>query len=264
MGLGKQVRLSRIFSHPTGRLCSIAIDHYMVYNLGLPPGLAHMKHTLATIMAAQPDAVTMHRGIALSLWGDYVGQAGLILQTSGVRPDDTSIEQFNTVEDGLRIGADAVAIVAFLRGPSEARYLKAVADFVTDGMRHEMPVICHAYPRDPDLNIIHHPEDIAWTVHCLVELGVDVVKVPYCGDPVAHAQIVADCPVPIVAAGGPKTNTLRDALQIMSDAVDAGVLGGTVGRNVWSDPNISGAVRAYKAVIHDRTPVDQALALMGT
>ena len=34
--------------------------------------------------------------------------------------------------------------------------------------------------------------------------GVDVVKTPYCGEVQAHRQIVADCPVPLVAAGGPR------------------------------------------------------------
>lgn len=262
MGLGKQVRLNRIFAHPSGRMCSVAIDHFMVYNLGLPPGLRHIKQTLADVMAEGPDAVTLHKGLAASLWGEYAGRIPFILQSSGVRPDDSAMEQYATVDDALRLGADAFAVVAFLRGTSEAGYLRVVADSVRAGALADMPIICHAYPRDKNNTIIYTPEDIAWAVRCLVEVGVDIVKVPYCGDPVAHAQIVADCPLPMVAAGGPKTPTLRDALQLMQDAAHSGVRGGVIGRNIWGDTNIGGALRAFKAVIHDDMSPDDALKLM--
>ena len=77
-----------------------------------------------------------------------------------------------------------------------------------------MPVICHIYPRDPASGKFSFaPEDIAWAVRCAVETGVDVVKTPYCGDVQAYAQIVAGCPVPLVAAGGPKAGSLRGALE---------------------------------------------------
>ncbi len=263
MGLGKQIRLNRIFSHPSGNLCSIAVDHFTVYNIGLPPGLRHIKQTMAAVVEGRPDAVTIHKGIAASVWPEYAGQVPLILQSSGVRPDDSAIEQFAEVEDAVRLGADAMAIVAFVRGATEAQYLRNVADAVREGMRWEMPIICHVYPRDMnDLSIIYTPEDIAWAVRCIVEVGADIVKTPYCGDPVAHAQIVADCPVPLVAAGGPKMPTLRDALQLMSDAVKCGVRGAVIGRNVWNDANIPGAVLAFKAVVHDGQAVDEALKLM--
>lgn len=264
MGLGKHIRLNRLFSHPSGNLCSIAVDHFMIYNLGLPPGLRSLKDTLAAVAAGEPDAVTMHKGIASALWEPYAGRLPLILQSTGSRPDDSAIEQYATVEDAVRLGADALAVVAFVRGASEGHYLRVVADCVREGQRWELPVICHVYPRGTDMNIIYTPEDIAWAVHCIVEVGADVVKAPYCGDAESHRQIAADCPVPLVAAGGPKAATLRDALDMMATLIDCGVRGGTVGRNIWGDPDITGAVRAYKAVIHDGKTADEALREMNT
>ncbi|MBL8130626.1 MAG: aldolase [Anaerolineae bacterium] len=263
MGLGKQIRMQRLFAHPSHNLCSIAIDHFIGYNVGLPPGLRHTGKTLDAIMSAQPDAVTMHKGIASSLWGRYAGQAALIVQTSAVRADDSAMVELVTVEEAIRLGADALAVAAFLRGSAEAHYIKVVADFVREGAKWELPIICHVYPRDAQNNVVYHPEDIAWVVHCMVEAGVDIVKVPYCGDPAAHAQIVADCPVPMVAAGGPKQPTLRDALNVLAEAVSVGVRGGTVGRNVWGSADIPAAVRAYKAVIHDGVSADEAVRLSG-
>jgi class I fructose-bisphosphate aldolase len=261
MSLGKTIRLNRLFSHPSGNLVSIAIDHFPGYSLGLPPGLRQIGPTLDAIMAGQPDAVTMHKGIALALWSRYAGRAGLILQSSGVRPDDSAQEQFQTIDDAVRLGADALAIVAYVHGRTEAEYLRNVASYVRESEKVAIPVICHVYPRDAGNNIIYTPEGIAWAVRCILEVGADVIKVPYCGDPVAHAQIVADCPVRIVAAGGPKTATLHEALSVLRQAVDAGVRGGTVGRNVWGSENITGAVRAYKAIIHDGKSADEALAV---
>jgi class I fructose-bisphosphate aldolase len=257
MNVGKLTRLNRIFSHPSGRLCSIAVDHFIGYTEGLPDGLRPIQKTLAAIVAAQPDAVTMHRGIVTGAWSPFAGKVSLILQSSLVRPDDTAFEQMVTPEEAVRLGADAIAVVAYVRGKTEARYLRAVSDCVRESARFEMPVICHIYARDPaDISRISFvPEDIAWAVRCALETGVDVIKVPYCGDMQAYAQVVADCPVPVVAAGGPQQETLELALQMMSEVVQSGARGATIGRNVWGIAQITKAVHAFKAVIHaGKTP----------
>jgi len=256
---GKLVRMNRLFSHASGRLCSVAIDHFLGYGAGLPDGLRHMKTTLAAVAAAQPDAVTMHKGIAASLWTPYAGRIPLILQSTAARPDDTAREQFAEPIDAVRLGADAFAVAAFVRGATEAAYLRVVADCVRQAAAFEMPVVCHVYPRDPNGKISFVPEDIAWAVRCAMEVGVDVVKTPYCGDVQAYGQIVADCPVPVVAAGGPQTGTLRAALEMMAQVVQSGARGATIGRNVWGFEKIGAAVQAFKAVIHDGKDADQAL-----
>jgi fructose-bisphosphate aldolase, class I len=263
MNTGKLVRMNRLFSHPSGRLCSVAVDHFIGYGAGLPDGLRHIAATLAAVAAAGPDAVTMHKGIAASAWQPYAGRIPLIVQSSLVRPDDTAREQVAQPLDAVRLGADGIAVVAFVRGASEAAYLRAVADCVHDAAAFDMPVICHIYPRGSDGVISFAPEDIAWAARCAAELGVDVVKTPYCGDVGAYAQIVADCPVPLVAAGGPKTATLPAALEMMAQVVRAGARGATIGRNIWGFDQIAAAVRAFKAVIHDGASADDAAKQAG-
>ena len=250
MGLGKQIRLSRIFANPSGNLCSVAIDHYIGYQAGIPAGLQNLRATLAAVMDGPPDAVTMHKGTAAALWGPYAGLVPLIVQSSFVRTDDTAIEQFVTVEEALRLGADAIAVVIFVRGDSEVKYLRILSDTVEAGARHELPVICHVYPRGPDNEIVYNPEDIAWGVRCAAEVGADVVKTPWCGDLAAHRQIVERCPVPLVAAGGPQTDTLDDALAMFRDLLQAGVRGGVIGRNIWGHEDVTGTLRAFRRVIH--------------
>jgi len=265
VSLGKKIRMKRVFSHASGRLCSVAVDHFMAYGQDLPSGLRHLKPTLKELVAGRPDAVTMHKGIAAGFWEPYAGSTPLILQSSGVRPDDGAREQFATVEDAVRLGADAFAVAAFIRGSTEAGALRIVSDIVRDAARFEMPVICHIYPRSaPDFHSVSTaPEDIAWAVRCAVEVGVDVVKTPYCGDVASFSQIVADCPVPVVAAGGPKTDTLQEALAAMQDVVRSGALGATIGRNIWGADQIQATLVAYRAVIHDGAEPEEAIRRAG-
>jgi class I fructose-bisphosphate aldolase len=126
-----------------------------------------------------------------------------------------------------------------------------------------MPVILHTYPRrfgSAGVEISFAAEDIAWAVRCGIEVGVDVIKAPYCGDVKSYAQIVGSCPVPVVAAGGPKAGTLEEALGMAREVIAAGARGMTVGRNIWGFPDIAGAVEAFKAVIHDGARVEEAIA----
>lgn len=263
MSTGRTTRLNRLFAHPSGRLCSVAVDHYIGYGDGMPVGLRHLAPTIAALAAGRPDAITMHKGPAAHIWEPYAGTIPLILQSCIVRPDDTAFEIVTTAEEAVRMGADAIAVVAFLRGPSEAGYLRLVTDVVRDAARFELPVICHVYPRsfDGGPHIIFEPEDIAWAVRCAVECGPDIVKVPYCGDLEAYRQIVADCPTPLVAAGGPKTSTMLEALEVARNIIAAGARGATIGRNVWGFENVTGAVEAFKAVIHDLVPPAEAVRL---
>ena len=265
MNTGKLVRMNRIFGHPSGSLCSIAVDHLIAYRAGLPDGLRRIQSTLAAIVAARPDAVTMHKGIAASAWAVHAGSVPLIVQSTIARPDDTACQQIATPEDAVRLGADGFAVAAFVSGDTEAARIRTVADCVREAARFEMPVICHIYPREfsDGPKVSFAPADVAWAVRCAVEAGADVVKAPYCGDVQSHAQIVAECPVPLVAAGGPRAQTLESALAMVAEVMDSGARGATIGRNVWGFDHITAAVTAFKAVIHERKTPQEALVVAG-
>jgi fructose-bisphosphate aldolase, class I len=267
VSIGKSIRLGRLFAHPSGRLCSIAVDHFINYVKGrLPDGLRDIRKVLTQIVAGRPDAITMQRGLASSAWEPHAGKVPLILQTCLLQPDD-SFEPVSIAdpEEAVRMGADAVAVVGFVRGPTEVRYMKLITDCVRAAARWDLPVVCHIYPRKfgQEVSISYEPEDVAWAVRVATECGVDVVKVPYCNDVAAYGQIVSRCPVPVVAAGGPRAGTLREALGMLRDVIESGARGATVGRNVWGFEKVTEAVLALKAVIHDGKGPDEALAAAG-
>lgn len=254
MGLGKRVRLNRLFGHASGRMCSVAVDHFVAYHLGMPEGLADLPRVIGAVVAGAPDAITMTKGTALSCWAPFAGRIPFIVQSVAARPDDSADEQLSTPEDAVRVGADAFAIVAYLRGPSEAAHIRRVANAVRDAERWDMPVIVHTYARrftSDGAEISFRPEDTAWAVRCAIEAGVDVVKVPYCGDVASYTQIVDSCPLPVVAAGGPKAGSLQEALAMAREVVASGARGMTVGRNIWGFPDVTRAVEEFKTVVHD-------------
>lgn len=265
MGIGKQIRLNRIFSHYSGRFFSVAVDHFIGYTDrwdGLPVGLRKITDTLSKIVAGKPDAITMHKGIVTSAWEPFAGKIPVILQSTIARPDDTACEQIANAEDAIRIGADALAVAAFICGPQEANRLRVLAENVRDATHFDLPVIAHIYPREFTKEIpqvSHKPELVAWAVRCGLECGADVIKTPYCGEIEAFKQIVSECPVPVVAAGGPRSETIESALQMAYEVVQSGAKGMTVGRNVWGLPDISKAIKLFSSVIHDGLTVQEAI-----
>jgi len=266
MNTGKLVRLNRIFAHNSGRLCSVAVDHFMIYQDGFPEGLRDVPATLKAVVKGRPDAVTMQIGMAKNAWAPFAGDVPLIIQGSMARFDDSARAQGATPEDAVRLGADAFAIACFVRGATEWEHMQAVADAVRQAERFDMPVICHIYPRtfkDGAVQVSFAPEDIAWATRCASELGVDVIKVPYCGDVQAYAQIVSAAPVRVVAAGGPKAPDLRGSLAMMADVVKSGAAGATIGRNIWGFANVTANIKAFKAVIHDGMSAEDALRKAG-
>src|SRR5579871_3294836 len=266
MGLGKQIRLNRLFSHPSGRLCSVAVDHFVGYAEGMHPGLADLPKTLAEIVAGRPDAVTMQKGVALTCWAPHAGKVPMIMQAGCWTVDERILEILTDAEECVVNGADAIAIAIGVRGPNEGKYIRLLAEGVTAAAKFDLPVIAHIYPKSfgPEgAKILHDAENIAWATRVGIECGADVIKVGYTGDVASFGQIVRSCPVPVVAAGGPKTETLEAALQAMQEVVQSGARGATIGRNVWGHGNIGQALAAFKAVIHDGKSPSEAIRLAG-
>ncbi|MBA3710586.1 MAG: aldolase [Planctomycetes bacterium] len=266
MSLGKNIRLRRLFSHPSGRLCSVAVDHFIGYQVGLPSGLTDLPATLAKLVPALPGAITMNKGVALTCWAPHAGKVPLIIQSGCFTPDDSVLEIMCSADEALRLGADALALAIGVRGPQEGRYLKALADAASAGDRAGIPVIAHIYPRvyeNGKATIVFTPEQIAWAVRSGIECGVDVIKVGYTGDMASFRQIVAGSPVPVVAAGGPKAPNFAAALTAMGEAVAAGARGATIGRNIWGAADPVAALTAFKAVILDGRSASEALRQPG-
>ncbi|HNR29642.1 MAG TPA: aldolase [Candidatus Hydrogenedentes bacterium] len=248
--LGKRIRLNRIFSHPSGRILSVAVDHLINYPTGLPQGLRTMDHTLREIVRGRPSALTMNKGIATRYGGLFAGITPLIVQSMALRPEEPDFADTATVEEVVALGADAIAVSMFVHGPFEIRYLRHLSAVVREAERYGMPVIPHIYPLtsgDERHAVAHDAEAVFYAVRAGLEMGADVIKVPYTGDPASFRDITAVTPVPVVCAGGPRCDTLDEADRMVRAVVAAGAAGATVGRNVWGFADIPAAIARLKA-----------------
>lgn len=267
MGLGTRIRLARLFSHPSGHLFGGAVDHFVGYGDVRQGGLADLPKALDRVMAGGPDYVSIQPGSAKHLWPQYAGKAALVIQAGCFTPDDRIRQLIATPEDAVRYGADALAVAIPVRGDTEGEYIRWLTDTVNAAARCEMPVIAHVYPRDFSEagggRIVFTPDEIAYAVRIGFETGVDVIKVGYTGDFDSFRETVASCPVPVVIAGGPKTETLLGALRQTADALRAGAVGAVVGRNLWGHGDPTRAARAFKAVIHAGAAPEAALEAAG-
>jgi class I fructose-bisphosphate aldolase len=263
MSIGKLIRLNRIFAHPSGRLCSVAVDHFIGYgSLTAGGGLWSLPAALEKIMAGNPSAVTMSKGTAMHCWAPYAGKVPLIIQAGCFTADDRVIECVTEPEECVRLGADAIAVAIGIFGPNEGRFIKILMESVRKAAQFDLPVIAHIYPRDfrgPTPRIVCDPEGIMWATRVGIEAGADIIKVGYTGDAASYRLVVESSPAPVVAAGGPKAKNLRQALTLMQGVVQAGAKGATIGRNVWGVERADAALRAFKAVVLEGATVEGAL-----
>lgn len=88
-----------------------------------------------------------------------------------------------------------------------------------------MPLLAMMYARGPAIKNGFAPDVVAHCARVGVELGADIVKVPYTGDMESFSDVVSACCVPVVIAGGERMDSTRDVLQMVHDAIKAGGAG---------------------------------------
>lgn len=252
MSLGKQVHLGRLFRHPSQRYLSVAVDHMINYPSGMPRGLTEIVKALPKIVAGEPSSIVMNKGTALRLMPQFAGRIPFIVQQMALRAHEPVFSEVASVAEVAAMGADAIAVAMFVKGPQEISYIGQLTKVVREAEPYGLPVIPHIYPvssGDEQVTVLHTPEDVFYAARVGWESGADVVKVPYTGDVASFRDIIAATPVPIVAAGGPRCETLDDAVAFARAVVAAGAAGLTMGRNVWGFEDISLAMQRLKGAI---------------
>ncbi|MFW5930067.1 MAG: 2-amino-3,7-dideoxy-D-threo-hept-6-ulosonate synthase, partial [Halobacteriota archaeon] len=175
-----------------------------------------------------------------------------------IGPDPNRKVTVASVKRAVRAGADAVSFhinVGSDTEPEQLRELGRVSDECDD---YGMPLLAMTYVRGHDVDS-QDVDAIAHATRLGAELGADVVKTSYTGDPDEYERVIDGCPVPVVIAGGPKAETRREVLQDVRDAIDVGARGVAMGRNVFQQDDVRGMTRALSLVVHEGASVDDAL-----
>jgi fructose-bisphosphate aldolase/2-amino-3,7-dideoxy-D-threo-hept-6-ulosonate synthase len=260
--IGKDIRIERIMDRNTGRAVIVPMDHG--FSMGQIEGLMDMTKTITAVSDGGANAIVLHKGMVKRGHRRHGRDIGLIIHLSGstslnTDPNDKVI--VCTVEEAVALGADAVSIHINLGAPNESRMLESAGLIVKDCNRWGMPLLVMIYPRGKGIDP-YSPQAIGHCVRVAEELGADLIKTNYPGNPEAFRKIVNACSVPIFIAGGEKTGDL-ESLEIIRDSVEAGGAGVCVGRNAFQRDDTTSFVKALCKVVHEKIDPAEALGKKG-
>ena len=252
-------RMRRIF-RADGRAVIVAFDHGLID--GPIPGIERPGETLRRIVAGGADAVLTSYGVA-TRFTEELASVGLIVRLDG---GGTKLgvtgpgAQFYTVEDAIRIGADAVVVSAFPGTPQERDTLRTLAHVIGEARNWGLPVLAEMQPGGFDAGpALFTAENIALSARVAAELGADWVKVPYAP---GFERVVNTCYVPAVMLGGARKDQPRQLLESIQAAVEMGASGVAIGRNVFQADDPQRMTAAIASIVHGGASVDQALATL--
>ncbi len=264
MNTGVAARLDRISTE--GRYLVVPMDHGIT--LGAVTGLADIESTIDAVTRGGADAVLTQKGIAPRVH-ESKNDAGYVVHLNGstaLGPDEADKRLTGTVEDAVRLGADAVSFHINVGSQYEPEQITDLGGLTTAASEYGMPVLAMTYARGPD---VHDPseekeyaEDVAHAARLGEELGADVVKTSYTGSPDTFDRVVESTRCPVVIAGGSK-GTDEETLEMVAGAMEAGAAGVSMGRSIFQHQDPRAITEAVAAVIHDEMAPHEAAQLAG-
>lgn len=262
MQAGKAIRLERIFNRNTQRTIIVPMDHGV--SVGPIRGIEDIRSTVTMLAESGANAGLVHRGMAVCGHRAEGNDFGLIVHLSAstdLSPFPNAKTLVCSVEDAIRLGADAVSIHVNIGDETERQMLADFGRVASSAADWGMPLLAMVYARGPLVKNGLDPQVVAHCARVGAELGADVVKVPYTGDMDSFLRVTEGCCARVVIAGGPKTETTRDFLVMVDESLKAGGAGLSVGRNVFQHENPRALVKGLRALLHDGAGVDEALAM---
>lgn len=265
--LGKQVRMSRLVNPKSNKMMAITVDHAISRGIAPMTGIQNIQSAIDKIVAGKPDAMTMTKGIAEHCMWNHAGEVSMLMKCSSYAPVHPTFDaDFGTVDEAIRMGADAVSIGCMTLGDYQDRQFEAIGRFSKECMEKGMPLIGHVYPKGESVPADKRAswENIAYSIRSACELGMDIVKTTYTGDPDSMAKALSCVPSSfrVVIQGGDACKTLDDYLNMTREAMDCGVGGVTMGRFVWDYKDVTALVVVLRKIIHEGYSVKEAKELL--
>ncbi len=267
LSLGKKARLYRLFYEKgpgNGKTLLLPIDQGFEHgpmDFMDNPEAANPEYQLRIALEGGYSGIVMHIGLVRKFYSDYAGKVPLVVKLNGktnIPPDDEALSPVvASVEEAVRMGADAVGYTIYIGSPNQYEDLKQFAEVRREAERLGIPVIVWAYPRGKYVEMKGGKDSlyaIDYAARVAVEAGADVIKLnipkldlvraPEMPDP--YRSMVRDmsefdaikkvidsaCGVPVIIAGGEKGDE-ESLLEKARLCVKAGARGFIFGRNVW-------------------------------
>ena len=224
-------------------------------------GIVDLKEAVDKISEGGANAIILHKGNVRSGHRKSGKDIGLIVHLSAstsLSQDPNAKALVCTVEEAIKIGADAVSIHINLGANNEKEMLRDFGFVSQKCTEWGMPLVAMMYTRGPkiknefDVSVVKHAARVG------AELGADIVKVNYSGSAESFKEVIEGCSVPIVIAGGEKTETDEQILEMVRGAMDAGANGVSIGRNAFQHQSPEKITRAIYNIVHHNYSVEQA------
>ena len=186
---GKRARLRRLlfeFGPGNGTLMLLPIDQGIEHGpRDFFPNPASKDPDYQFRLAAEAgySALACQIGMASKYYPDYAGQVPLILKVNGKTDIPSSAKAFSTcnasVEDAVRLGADAVGYTLYVGSPRQDEDLAQLRQVRQDCDRFGMPLVVWSYPRGEAVDAKGGANSfyaIDYAARMAMEMGADVVK----------------------------------------------------------------------------------------
>jgi class I fructose-bisphosphate aldolase len=262
---GKRTRLRRLlydYGPGEGTLLFLPIDQGIEHgprDFFPNPASKDPEYQFRLAAEAGYSAIACGYGMASKYYPDYAGQVPLLLKLNSktdVPPSDEAFSPCNaTVEDAVRLGADAVGYTLYMGSPNQSEDLIQLSGVRQDCDRYGMPLVIWAYPRGRDIERKGGQNSfyaIDYAARVAMEMGADVVKLnmpkldpekdkdspaPYNDMDVSQEEAIHHCVESagralVVLSGGSKIDDEKLLGQAKS-IMEAGGSGVIFGRNVW-------------------------------
>lgn len=258
--IGKKIRLERILDRNSRKTVIIPMDHGVT--VGPIGGLADMRTTIGKVVAGGANGILMHKGIVRAGHRGTGQDVGLIIHLSGgtsLSPDPNAKELVCTVEEAMKLGADAVSVHINLGAETDKEMLRQLGQISERCLEWQMPLVAMMYTRGPKIQDEYDVHKVKHAARVGAELGADIVKVVYTGSVESFAGVVAGCPVPVVIAGGAKMGSDEEIFNMVEGALQAGAAGVSIGRNAFQHDDPTKMVQALSKMVHHNASVAEAI-----
>jgi fructose-bisphosphate aldolase, class I len=262
LSTGKKARLHRIL-HEHGLRNGTAL--FLPYDQGLEhgprdffanPAASDPKYILALALEGGFNGIAIQIGLAEKFYWDYAGEVPLVLKLNGKTDIPSAIDPLSpvnaTVEDAVRLGADAVGYTLYVGTPAQERDFEQYRQVRADARRLGMPLIVWSYPRGSAIDAKGGKDSfyaVDYAARTASELGADMVKVNFphpdkqsgVAGQYLHEfppQLAIDAVVKsanrtlLLVSGGERAGD-EAMLDKARQSMEAGATGLIFGRNVW-------------------------------
>jgi DhnA family fructose-bisphosphate aldolase class Ia len=233
----------------------LAIDHG--YFLGPVHGLEKPGETVKDLLP-YTDSLYLTRGTLASCIPENT-EKPMVLRVSGgatVLNDLANETIVTSIKEAVRHNVIGVGVSVFIGSEYETQTVTNLAHTVTAAHDYGLPVLgITAVGKELEKRDGRY---LALASRVVAEMGADIVKTYYCDN---FEQVTSKCPVPIVIAGGPKFDTIKEALDITYNAMDQGAAGVDMGRNIWQSEYPLAMMKAIHSIVHEKYSVKEALEL---